>query len=336
MLEVLGRDGHRGAVRGGVAHDHDAVVVRDVEPLVRVGGPRVGELGAVEQRALGGAGARPEAERAVDVQPAAALVHDAGELAQRVDRAAVHVAGLRADDERAVESRECVAQRVGAHPPLPVGRHDDDTLRPEPEHAQRRVNRHVRLGADDDVDARRAVEAVRLHVPAHFAQDAVPRRGERGEVRHLAAGHEADAGAAREAEELEEPRRGDLLADRVRRRRGEEAGVLVPRRGEPVGRERDRQRAADDEAEVARPGAADDARIGAGRERVDDGGSVLAVVRQRHREGAAERVAVGARADVAVRKGVEKAGGMFDGALQRHSRIIQRKCLPPPLVKLRA
>ena len=58
-------------------------------------------------------------------------------------------------------------------------------------------------------------------------------------------------------------------------------GVLVPRRGQPVRRERGGQRAAGDEAEVARAGAGDEARLGAGRERVDDRGRLLAVVGQR-------------------------------------------------------
>src|ERR1051325_2870265 len=92
VLEVLRGDGHGSAVREGVAHDDDAVVVRDVEPLVRVGGPRVSELRAIEERALGAAGTGPQSERAVDVEPPAARVHGLGDLPQRIDGAGVDVA----------------------------------------------------------------------------------------------------------------------------------------------------------------------------------------------------------------------------------------------------
>ena len=53
-----------------------------------------------------------------------------------------------------------------------------------------------------------------------------------------------------QAEQLAQPCERDLLDDAGARRRSTyEAGVLIPGRGEPVGRKRSRQRAADDEAE---------------------------------------------------------------------------------------
>ena len=289
-------------MRGGVAHHDDAVVVRHVEPLVRVVGPGVGQFSTVQQCAAVAAGPAPQPERAVDVHPCLFGVRDLADAAQRVNRAGVHVAGLRGDDDRSIERGQRALERLGAHPPLLVGVDLDRVARAQAEHAQRGVDGDVRFRAGDDVHTRRAGQPVLLHVPTGAAQHGVARRGERGEVRHLAAGHEADAGGAREVENVEEPLGGDLLADGVRGRGGEEAGILIPRRGEPVGSEGDGQRAADDEAEVARAGAADQPLLGARGERVDDRGGVLAIVGERHGQRAAERVAVGARADVAPRK----------------------------------
>jgi hypothetical protein len=87
---------------------------------VSVGGPGVGQIGSVEQRPQRRRGSTPEAEGTVDVQPGLVLVGDGGDLTQRVDGAAVHVAGLGADDGRAVHMGQQLAELVGPHPPLPV------------------------------------------------------------------------------------------------------------------------------------------------------------------------------------------------------------------------
>ena len=51
----------------------------------------------------------------------------------------------------------------------------------------------------------RALEPIRLDVPAGVAQDRVARGREAGEVRHLAAGDEADAAVGRQAQQLAHP-----------------------------------------------------------------------------------------------------------------------------------
>ena len=66
-----------------------------------------------------------------------------------------------------------------------------------------------------------------------------------------------------------------------------EGGVLVPRRHQPVGGERGGQRSADDEAEVSGACGRDEARFGAGGQRVDHRGGILAELGQRPAEGAA-------------------------------------------------
>ena len=68
--QIRGLDRHRTAVRLGMRAEHDAGVVRDVEPLVRVRRPRVGELDAGDEVAKPGR-TPPRCRSAVDVQPRA-------------------------------------------------------------------------------------------------------------------------------------------------------------------------------------------------------------------------------------------------------------------------
>ncbi len=73
-----------------------------------------------------------------------------------------------------------------------------------------------------------------------------------------------------------------------------ESGVLVPRRHQPVGGQRGGQRSADDEAEVARACGRDEAGFGAGGQRVDHRGGVLAMLGQRPAEDIADGRGIGA------------------------------------------
>ena len=116
--------------------------------------------------------------------------------------------------------------------------------------------------ADQHRQRRRADQAVLLHVPAGRAQQGVACRRHGREVGHRGAGGEAHRRLGRQAQQLDRPAPGDLLHHRGGRRGGIEAAVLVPRRRQPVGGQAGRQAAADDEAEVARPGGRDEARVG--------------------------------------------------------------------------
>ena len=112
--------------------------------------------------------------------------------------------------------------------------------------------------------------------------------GEADEVGHLSAGDERRRRAVGQAEQVDEPAGGDVLGDRGGRGERDEPGVLVPGRGEPVGRERGRVRAADDEAEVARAGGGDDPALGTFGERLDDRGGILGVLGERTAERGAQ------------------------------------------------
>ena len=176
-------------------------------------------------------------------------------------------------------------KRVGTHPALVVGGGHPDplALAPEPEHLERGVDRDMGPAVGDDGHGRRSLEAMTLHVPARPGEDGAACRGERREVGHRRAGHEPDARPGREAEQLDQPAARDLLGDRRSRRDHVQAGVLVPRAGQPVRRERRRQAATDDEPEVASPGARDEARVGRCGELLDH--------RERVRRGLGERTA---------------------------------------------
>ena len=87
------------------------------------------------------------------------------------------------------------------------------------------------------------------------------RGGERGDIRHVGAGDEADARVAREPQQIDQPFAGDLLRDRCRRRHHVQPRVLIPRRRQPLGGRRRGQRAAGHEPEIPRACCRDHARL---------------------------------------------------------------------------
>ena len=89
-------------MRGWIGDEGEARVVRDVQPLVAVGRPGVGQLGARQQMPVRGARPRPEPEGAVDVHPGASRVRKLAGLPERVEGAGVQLAGLEADQRRPV------------------------------------------------------------------------------------------------------------------------------------------------------------------------------------------------------------------------------------------
>ena len=167
------------------------------------------------------------------------------DLARRVAGAGVDIARLQADDRRPVEPW----QGIGTHASLPVHRRPLDPLPAKTEQAKRLGDRHVRFFADDDGDGRRPEEPIGLDVPPLRRQHRVARRRQGGEVRHRAAGNKAGAALRRQAENVQEPPPRYLLQRGVDGTDRRHPSVLVPGRGQPVGRQRRRQAAADDVAE---------------------------------------------------------------------------------------
>ena len=177
-------------------------------------------------------------------------------------RRAMSMTAARSSNAPVLTSPACAHTIVGAsvstsggsarhvHPPLAVGGDHHLLLRPDPEEPERARHRHVALGSDDHPERRRTGEPSRGKIPAGTRVDRVPRRREAGDVRHLAAGDERERRVRGQPEELDHPAARERLERGGRGRRLREPGVLVPRRHEPVGRDRCGQRAADHEAEV--------------------------------------------------------------------------------------
>src|SRR4051812_20028739 len=144
--------------------ERDAVVVGDVQPLVCVRRPRVGPLDARGEATERRRGRGPEAEGTVDVVPGAMLLREVGDRRDVVAGARVHLAELRADDRRAGGPAELVAQLVDSDPALVVDRDRPHAAGPEPDEAERTVERPVALRAGENGDRRAAGQAVLLDV----------------------------------------------------------------------------------------------------------------------------------------------------------------------------
>ena len=126
---------------------------------MRVGRPGVGALHARDEVAEAGRDRRPDPNAPSTCSHAPASSARVRDVRERVERAGVHLARLRADDRRPVAAAECCASASTRIRPCVVG--GDDRRRAEAEQAERPVDRHVPLAADEHSDcaARRAAVA---------------------------------------------------------------------------------------------------------------------------------------------------------------------------------
>ncbi len=131
-----------------------------------------------------------------------------------------------------------------------------DAIGPQPKQAHGAHNAGVILVAGQEPDARRTEQAFALHVPTPAGKERVARCRQCGGVRHLAAAGERKAGAARQSEQLFQPAAANLLDHRECRTARVGGSVLIPRTGQPVGRQGCGKRAADHPAKKSAAGAA--------------------------------------------------------------------------------
>src|SRR6185369_16476015 len=115
------------------------------------------------------------------------------------------------------------------------------------------------------------------------------------------------------------------LGDRRRRPDRIEPGVVVPGAGQPVGRERARQRPSDHEPEVARPGARDQPRIRDRCQVVDDLARGLASPGQRAAHRCHQLIVAGARPDAPRREAVEEVRGELGGLAEEGASVGHRE-----------
>ena len=140
----------------------------------------------------------------------------------------------------------------------------------------------------------------RFDVPADALEDRVAGSRERDDVREARAAGQPEAGVGGKPQQVEQPVAGDLLGGSGGRRRRVEDRVLVPRRGQPVGAHRCRQRPPDDEAEEARPGGGHEAGLDRRGEVPDDALGVETGVGQLRPERGRDDVRIGRRSDAAL------------------------------------
>ena len=175
----------------------------------------------------------------------------------------------------------------------------------------------MEVGVGQQADGRRAGQPARLDVPARSREHGVARRGQAGRVRHLTAGGDGERRGSRARPAARPATAHDLLGHGRGRRGDVQARVLVPRRGEPVGRQRGWERAAEDEAEEARRLAGHEPGAGAGDERVEHRARVGRSLGERPAERGAQGVGVGLRGpDAAVGQAVEVGRSVVGGGGQ--------------------
>src|SRR5215213_6611703 len=176
-------------MRGRVRAEDETRVVRDIQPLVRVGGPGIGALHPFHEIPQARGGCRPHPERSVDVDPSARLAGGVADVAERVESPGVHIARLGAHYGRPGDLRESCTQRVSPHPALAIRRNRAQVSGSEAKEAEGAVYGDVALLTDDDPDRWCAGETFDFDIPACPLEHAVSGDNERGEVRHLATGH---------------------------------------------------------------------------------------------------------------------------------------------------
>ena len=137
-----------------------------------------------------------------------------------------------------------------------------------------------------------------------------------------APGHEAERRVPRQPEQLDQPRAGDLLDDGGGRASDVEAGVLIPCRGQPVGRDRHRHRAADHETEVAAARLRDEPGIGGRGQLLDHLRRGRRPLGQRRGEARAHLVHRRAREDGAVVERVVEARSELGGLCEEGTQVV--------------
>ena len=181
-------------MRIGMSDERESAVVRDVEPLVRVGRPRVGLAHPLDETAELGRRGGPQPERTVDVEPGARCSRECRDLGHRIHRAGVHLADLRTDHRWAFTAGKRRLHRVRAHSTLAIHRHQYGRGGAEPEQTQCAINSHMALAADEHADGWRTAQPIAFDIPASTLEYRVPSGREAGDMSHLTTGDEGERG----------------------------------------------------------------------------------------------------------------------------------------------
>src|SRR5690348_1848958 len=183
-------------MRIGMSDECITAVVGDVEQLMPVGGPGIGSADALRQVAIARARGGPESERAVHMNPSAVTMGDGNNRFERIERADVHVAGLRENERRLLRRGgkrffESVRQEAASL----IDRQIADLLETVAQQADRALESAVTLAARKNADRRRAEHAALFDIPTELFEKRVPGGGKACGMGHLASGNKREAGA---------------------------------------------------------------------------------------------------------------------------------------------
>gem|GEM_PF-6570064 len=259
----LGRRVHliRDALRQGQVPLHHRPVpiapvgTEHIEPLVTVDRDRVGGFDSINEVTCRGAHRGEQPERAIDMQPGSVFPREARHVAHRIEVTRVDIA-RRGDQDRGLAAqrlqRDLQSDKVDATGGI-FG-HELWLLAANPQHAERLDRARVQIAAGEDRHRWKPGETAIVNVQAVLHSPPAPCHRETGEVRHRRAGCDDRAPVARQAEQLFQPVGADLFEPCPQRRADPVVGVLVERRGEPVGAECGGSAAPHHEMEKARAG----------------------------------------------------------------------------------
>ena len=251
----------------GLAHEREAAVVGDVEPLVPVGDDRVRAFDAVGEvprtRVRGGRTGRTRRRRAASaVRPAAASAIAAigsKSPALTSPALAITIAGPSSASSSLLERVEVEATDIVARSASGCWRGRSRASRsPAPRSGAGSRSTGSRA-------ARRPASPSRSTSNPCCSAHQLRAAASADEVRHRRPGRRARRRTPRQLEQLAQPVDGDLLEPRRERRGGPAVGDLVVGRCEPVGAQRRGRAAAHHEVEEARPARPGGGRLARGR-----------------------------------------------------------------------
>src|ERR1043166_2480626 len=127
------------------------------------------------------------------MQPARALSNSRDDFENRIERAGIDIAGLRANQNWSVNARQNSTKLIWSHAALIVRRNSDDLLASQTKHLQASKDRYMRFIAGYDRDSRRANQTLLLNAPPEFLVQRMSSAGETGKVSHRAAGNKSNA-----------------------------------------------------------------------------------------------------------------------------------------------
>ena len=170
------------------------------------------------------------------MDPSAGGVNHRYDRRERIADPGIDLPGLANHNNRIAAGLQRALQLARQHPAQRVSGNRGDPLFPQPQIAQPRKHRVVRIGPDQNPQVGRAIQSVIFHVPTDPAQQFTARCGKADEVCDGRPTDEPDRAFRGKIEQFEQPARRNCFYRRSSRRHRNASAVLTPSRGQPVRR----------------------------------------------------------------------------------------------------